>query len=321
MPCAAPGELTSAEAHALLDDLARFEPRPHVILTGGDPLVRPDLLELIAAATARGLAVSVSPAATPLLTADRIGAMKEAGAVAMSLSLDGATAASHDGLRRVPGTFERTLRAAREILAEGIVLQVNTLVAAQTLDELPRIHELVRELGVDRWSLFFLVQTGRGSVLAPIEPDECDRLAAWIGTLRGARPIVTTTEAPHFRRISLQAMRRRGALHSPAMTALRRAFGIRDGNGVAFISHDGDVQPSGFLPITAGNVRQRSVVDIYRESPIFTALRDPGQLEGRCGRCEFRFVCGGSRARAFAATGNPLASDPLCTWEPRTPHP
>ena len=262
------------------------------------------------AARAFGLRVSVAPSATPLLDATALARLQEAGVEAISLSLDGSTAARHDGLRGVPGTFERTLAAARAAGAAGLPFQVNTLVAQETLDDLPAIYLLASELGAARWSLFFLVSVGRGSVLESITPAAADDLMRWLVELaeQGVGPVVTTTEAPHFRRVMLQ---RHGA------PGRGQGAGIRDGNGIMFISHTGDVQPSGFLPLTAGNVRTQHVVEIYRESSLFRTLRRADLFEGRCGRCEFHWQCGGSRARAYAASGDPFGEDPLCSYQPR----
>jgi MoaA/NifB/PqqE/SkfB family radical SAM enzyme len=290
-----------------LDGLAAFgDPLPHLVLTGGDPLKRPDLFALIAAARARGMHVAVSPSATPLVTPAAIRALKAAEVEAISLSLDGATAETHDGLRGVAGTFARTLEAADAARDAGLPVQINTLVSRSTLAELPAIGELARGLGAARWSLFFLVSVGRGTVLEPITPAECERLLHWVATLPAGKPIVTTTEAPHYRRVALEAGRSGG-----------HAAGIRDGNGIMFISHTGEVSPSGFLPLVAGNVTRTPPTDIYRDAPLFRALRDPNQFTGRCGVCEYRWQCGGSRARAYAASGDPFAEDPLCRYTPR----
>ena len=306
-----PQELTTVEGLHLLERLAAFGgSKPRLVLTGGDPLKRPDLWVLIAAAWALELPVSVAPSATPLLEPVEIRSLREAGVEAISLSLDGATAARHDALRGVGGTFERTLEAACAARLAGLPFQINTLVAAETLDDLPAIYLLASELGAARWSLFFLVSVGRGTLLEQIRPGEGEDVMRWLAELtgRGGGPVVTTTEAPHFRRVLLQ--RHGGA-------ARGHGAGVRDGNGIIFISHTGDVQPSGFLPLSAGNVRTDDVVSIYRESPLFRRLRRPDVFTGRCGRCEFHSVCGGSRARAYAASGDPFAEDPLCPYEPR----
>jgi radical SAM protein with 4Fe4S-binding SPASM domain len=313
-PNRAPEELSTEAGFRLLTQLAAADPQPHVVLTGGDPLERPDLWDLIAKGRSLGLGMSVSPSATPRLTRDAIKSFKDAGVEAISLSLDGATAASHDGLRGVPGTFARTLVAAEQACEVGLPFQVNTLVARETLADIPAIEKLARSVGAARWSLFFLVTVGRGTVLEAISPDECDELLSWLAD-RAAEPgmIITTTEAPHFRRVvSEKRLAAPGRGH---------AAGIRDGNGILFVSHDGTVYPSGFLPVSAGNVRDDDVLDIYRRSPLFLSLRNVDAFHGRCGSCEVRAACGGSRARAYLASGDLVGEDPLCTHQPATTTP
>jgi radical SAM protein len=317
IPCRDSRELTTGETFHVLDDLVTSNsPAPHVILTGGDPLKRPDFFSIVAHTISLGLPCLVAPSATPLLTGETISTLESIGVQAMSLSLDGSNRERHDGLRGVPGTFARTLACAREIIGSGISIQINTLVTNGTVDDLPAIHRLVQEIGADRWSLFFLIATGRGTTLGQVTPAECETVLNWaLDRARDPRPIVTTTEAPHYRRIAL-ARRKAGPARNATPETFERGFGIRDGNGIMFISHTGEVQPSGFLPLTAGNVRTAPPLRIYRESPLFQSLRQPDQFAGRCGRCEFRQVCGGSRARAYAATGNVLGADPLCPYEP-----
>jgi radical SAM protein len=328
--CPDPDELTRREAFHLLARLAEFhEPLPHLVLTGGDPLKRADLFDLIAEARRLGFAVSVAPSATPLLTSDAIRRLRTAGVDAISLSLDAATADRHDGIRGVSGTFVRTMAAARAAVDAGLPFQVNTLVCGETVDDLPAVYEHVKAMGAARWSLFFLVTVGRGRVLQPLNPERAEQVLIWAATLaRGAAAgglIVTTTEAPQIRRIAMQQM----AAHRPAAgqrppadkphaarPAHAAAAGIRDGNGILFVSHTGEICPSGFLEHAGGNVRATDVVEVYRQSPLFTSLRTPDAFTGRCGDCEYRFACGGSRARAWAATGNVLAEDPLCTYVP-----
>ena len=311
-PNADPDELTTVEGLHLLEQLASFgEPRPHVVLTGGDPLKRSDLFKLIDAARGLGLRVSVAPSATPLLTEEALLKLASAGIDAISLSLDGSTAERHDAIRGIAGTYGRTLEAARVARVIHLPFQINTLVCADTVDDLPSIYQQVCGLGAARWSLFFLVTVGRGQLLQPISAARTEQVLQWAARLvrrpGTPGPIVTTTEAPQLRRVAMQRSGGSGAHH---------AAGIRDGNGIMFISHTGDICPSGFLEVAAGNIRTRSVVDVYRDAPLFVQLRDPDSFHGRCGRCEYRWACGGSRARAYCASGgDPLAEDPLCEYE------
>ncbi len=220
----------------------------------------------------------------------------------------------HDALRGVPGSFDGTIAAARRARALGIPLQVNTLVCTETRDDLPAMLALVSELGVTRWSLFFLVPVGRGRILPMLSPDEAEAVLEWLAAVAERVPFaIKTTEAPFYRRVVLQ---RQGLAGGETASTRRSGFGVRDGNGIVFVSHTGDIYPAGFLPLAAGNVRSANIVDVYRNHPLFLALRDPDRFRGKCGQCEFRFVCGGSRSRAYAVTGDPLESDPLCPYQP-----
>ena len=238
----------------------------------------------------------------------------------MSLSIDGATAESHDRFRGVAGCFDATMRAEQAIRVSGIALQVNTLVTAETTADLPGVFRLLLELGIMRWSLFYLIGTGRGKDLREIRPGQAEVLHHWVYDLTKTAPFaIKATEAPHFRRVAYQRMRAEGWDEAAIRrTPIGRGFGIRDGNGIMFISHIGEIYPSGFLPVAAGNVRHDSPVSLYRRSELFTAIRDVDRYEGKCGRCEFRGICGGSRARAFAATGDVMGSDPLCPYAPES---
>jgi radical SAM protein len=314
-----PLELSTDEGKRLLDDITGFgRPYPHVVFTGGDPLRRPDLLELVGAATERGIGVSLAPAATGELTKEGLRALRAAGIQNISLSLDGSTPEIHDGFRGVSGTFETTLRSARWAREEGLPIQVNTLVTDETLPDLPAVYELMKTIDIMRWSLFFLISVGRGSALREVSPADSEKLNHWLYELSKVAPFqVKTTEATHYRRIAIKAMKAEGLSDDQiAKTSVGRGFGIRDGNGIVFVNHDGSVYPSGFLPIAVGNVRASNLVDLYRSAPLFTGLREPKEFKGRCGRCEYGRICGGSRARAFAWTGDPLESDPLCPYVP-----
>jgi radical SAM protein len=314
-----PLELSFEEGKAFLGQFPDFgDPMPQLILTGGDPLARPDLYPLIDEARRLGIGVSITPAATPALTRDVLLQLKKHGVDGLGLSLDAPTAEKHDAIRGVAGTFDRTMDAMRWARELGMPLQVNTLVAAETADDVPAVYELLKSHGVARWSLFFLISVGRGKVLQPLEPEEGERLMERIFDIARTAPfIVATTEAPSYRRVALERMRAGGmTAEQIKASGATRGFNIRDGHGILFVSHTGDICPAGFLPLAAGNVRKDRVAEVYRNAPLFRSLHDPTQFEGRCGVCEYRVLCGGSRARAYAATGNPLAPDPFCPYEP-----
>ena len=303
-----PDELTTAEGKRLLDDAAAFGDGQLVVLSGGDPLARDDLLDLVSYGDGLGHRMTITPSGTASLTPDRVAALADAGIRRMALSLDGATRERHDRFRGEE-SFADTLTAARAAREAGIPLQVNTTVCAETVDELPAIRDRVRELGAVLWSVFFLVPVGRGRILDPVSPQRAETVMEWLHDVAEAERFgVKTTEAPFYRRVGLQ----RGGDE----TGVRRRGGVTAGRGFAFVSHTGETYPSGFLPKSAGNVRDRSVVDIYRNTELFESLREPDEFAGKCGACEFRHVCGGSRSRAFAATGDPLGSDPLCPYVP-----
>ncbi|WP_255198740.1 radical SAM/SPASM domain-containing protein [Halorarius litoreus] len=314
-PARHPDELTTDEGEALLDEAARFGDGQLVVLSGGDPLARPDTTHLVRYGTEQGLRMTMTPSGTDSLDAPRIERLADAGLRRLALSLDGATPESHDAFRGERGSFEETIRAARAARDVGLPLQINTTVCAETVDALPAIRDLVADLGAVLWSVFFLVPVGRGRVLDPITPERAEQVMLWLDEASETAPFgVKTTEAPHYRRVSLQ--RHGDPDAAPASDGIGRRLGITAGDGFAFVSHVGDVYPSGFLPESAGNVREASLVEIYRSDPLFRALRDPDALRGKCGACEFRHVCGGSRSRAYAHTGDALASDPLCAHEP-----
>ncbi|MBI1801178.1 MAG: TIGR04053 family radical SAM/SPASM domain-containing protein [Chloroflexi bacterium] len=322
MPTRHPRELNHAESKVLLRQIAEFgDPWPHLILTGGDPLSRADLFDLIDEARALGLMVSITPSATPNLTEDVIAQLRAHGVQSMGLSLDGSTAARHDALRGITGCFDATLRAMRVAAERELPVQINTLVSEETADDLPAVYELLQSRQVMRWSLFFLIAVGRGRVLQELSPERGEALMHWIYDLARIAPFaIKTTEAPSYRRVALNRMRGDGLTAEQIQhTAVYQGFSIRDGHGIMFVANTGDVYPAGFLPLAVGNVRTDDLAATYRHAPIFRALHDPGQLTGKCGRCEYRVVCGGSRARAFAYTGDPLASDPFCPYQPAEP--
>jgi radical SAM protein len=337
--------LTADEGKTLLDQIEQFgKPRPLVILTGGDPFKREDLFALVRYGTELGLPIAVSPSGTPLLTKDNLLKLKDAGAKAISLSIDGSTPAIHDAFRQVSGSFDLTVggwQAAREI---GLKLQLNTTVTRYNLIDLPNILKLVQDIGLMTWSLFFLVPTGRGRTEDEITPQEFEDVMNWLYDV-SKTVSVKTTEGHHYKRVVLQrtvldekkldpiSIMGLGETYHHLMEHFTRTadfepmlveedrmrrtpMHINAGHGFVFISRRGEVFPSGFMPITAGCVRETSLVEVYRNAPLFVSLRDMNQLEGKCGRCEFKHICGGSRSRAYAITGNAMAEEPFCSYQP-----
>jgi len=322
-----PRELTTEEGFGLIDELVDAG-RPILIVTGGDPMMRPDLFDLIRYAAGRGLRVALSPTATKLVTPERLREAREAGVARIQMSLDGSRPEVQDAFRGRPGSFERTLEILDDIRSAGISLQVGTTVSRYNVDDLEAIARIVGEYGAVMWSLFFLVPTGRGKREDMISPEEHERVFNWLYDLSKAAPFdVRTTAAQHYRRVVIQRRRQEamtsergllvtGAGYSFADGLGQSNRGVNDGNGFAFISHTGDVCPSGFLPLPGGNVREQSFAEIYRSSALFRDLRDYSRLKGKCGVCDFREVCGGSRARAYAVSGDYLESDPYCVYQP-----
>ncbi|WP_424002904.1 radical SAM protein [Haloarcula salina] len=304
-----PDELSTAEGKTLLDQAREFGEGQLVVLSGGDPLAREDVSELIEYGTERGLRMTLTPSGTASLTRERLAELDDAGLRRLALSVDGGDRAAHDAFRGEDGSFEATMAAAEAARDLDVPLQINTTVCAETVGQLPAIRDLVDDLDAVLWSVFFLVPIGRGRVLTPIDPDRAERVMSWLHEVsEDAGFGVKTTEAPHYRRVALEERDDDGDF--------RRRLGIRAGKGFAFVSHTGEVFPSGFLPKSAGSVPDESVVDIYRDSDLFQRLRDDDALTGKCGACEYRAVCGGSRSRAYATTGDPLDADPLCGYEP-----
>jgi radical SAM protein with 4Fe4S-binding SPASM domain len=309
-----PLELDTPEARTMIDRVAEMQPGLF-ILTGGDPMQRPDVIELIAHAAGKGLRVSMSPSATPQLVAAEFRAFKDAGLQRISLSLDGASRETHDAFRGVKGAWDCTMLAIEKGRAAGLPVQINTTFTRQNLGEFDAFVAKLAEIQPALWSVFQLVPTGRGKVEDLLTADQMEDLFIKLAHLAQRVPYdIKTTEGQHYRRVVLQQTRDRASLEK------RAPIGINDGKGVMFVSHVGGIRPSGFLPMTAGNVRTSDLWDVYRNCEIFRQLRDPSQLGGKCGRCEFKQLCGGSRARAYAITGDHLAEEPLCSYQPRHPH-
>lgn len=313
-----PGELDTQEALRLIDGLAGFGNGPILVLTGGDPLMRRDVFEIAAHATERGLRVALTPTATALPTRGRMAKAREAGVRRVAFSIDAHEPEVHDKFRGFRGSFARTRASMANAAAEGLPLQVNTTVCATNVEQLERMANTLGEWGIVQWSVFFLVPTGRGRQLEMLDAAGHERVLEWLHELSRSAPYdIKATAAPQYRRIAMQSGGSMpGAGYHFGDGLARPAKGVNDARGFMFVSHLGEVMPSGFLPLSAGNVRRDEPVTIYREAPLFRALRDPEKLKGRCGRCEFREVCGGSRARAYAVTGDVFAEDPSCPYVP-----
>jgi AdoMet-dependent heme synthase len=327
-----PRELTTEEGVRLIDQVRSFgETPPLFVLTGGDPMRRPDLPALVGHASRVGLTVALTPSGTAAATRARLLALRDAGLQRIAVSLDGPDPDTHDAFRGVRGSYQWTMRIIDAATELGLSLQINTTVSRLTLPSLKRMAERVAEFPLALWAVFFLIQTGRGASLEQITADECEDVLQFLYDLSLTTPFgIKTTEAPHYHRVIAQRQQPSPPLPQqrpsggPSDGARRRGFrasrSVGDGNGFVFIDHLGQVYPSGFLPLVCGNVRDDSLVRIYREDELFRQLRDPEALEGKCRMCEFRATCGGSRSRAYAATGSPFASDPLCAYVPPHAH-
>jgi radical SAM protein len=318
-----PQELTTDEGKHLIDEISALKV-PVFVLTGGDPIKRPDLFELIGHARSVGVRVSLTPSATPLLTRDVVARLKQSGLARLAVSMDGACAETHDAFRGMSSSFARTLDAIRWANEVELPVQINTTFSRRNIGEIDAIVALMEKLRITLWSVFFLVPTGRGKLNDLLSADEFEAVFAKLYRLaRTASFDIKTTEAQHYRRFVLQRnVAARKAREPEAQVRVssdeigRAPRGLNDGKGFVFISHKGDVFPSGFLPVAAGNIREQSLDVIYRESPLFRELRDTSRLEGKCGACEFKQICGGSRARAYALTGNPHGEEPCCAYIP-----
>jgi len=319
MPAPSPRQLSPAQTQRLLEALASFPRPPMVILTGGDPMKRPDLLDIIATTTSLGLECAVTPSPTPLMTQQAIRNIAKAGAKGFGVSLDGATPETHDAFRGIRGSYHESITMIQQAGDAGMGVQVNTTVTAANMSELEALADLLRTLPVRMWSVFFLVPVGRARLAQRITARQYERIFELLYRQREQGPYaVKSTEAPHYRRFVMQKLGL--SPHDPpdriyGLTRLA-PVGTNDGRGVMFISHTGEICPSGFMPIVCGVFPQDSPVDVYQHHELFTALRDPAKLEGKCGACEYREVCGGSRARAYAVTGNPFAAEPDCVYIP-----
>lgn len=327
------GELTHSQGLALIDQLVEFgEPYPALLLTGGDPLMRSDFFDLVEYAKRRRIYVAVAASVTTLLNEKTMSRMKDLGVDIMSVSLDGASPSTHDRIRGVPGTWQKTIDSLQEAKEMGLRAQINTTVMRSDLEELADIFHIVKETGAVAWEVFFLIRTGRGASLESLQASECEEVMHFLYDATQYGVPVRTAEGPHFRRVRAErqngggspggqvygrlAAKLRELEGDPASAPTVKVSQTGDGRGIMFVSHDGEVYPSGFLPISAGRVPEKDLVSIYRSSQLFVELRDSSKLKGRCGRCEYRTICGGSRSRAFAELGDPFEEDPACPYVP-----
>jgi AdoMet-dependent heme synthase len=341
LPHPLPGELTAAEGRDLVRQVAAFgRPHPVLVLTGGDCLARPDIFELAGLAAELGIHPAMSPSVTPRLEPASFRRMREAGVSVVSISLDGAQASTHERIRGIDGHFGSTIAAIRGAVAAGLKVQVNTAVMRDNLEQLPEVAALLVTLGVNIWEVFFLVVTGRAAEEAQVSASECEDACHLLYDASGYGFVVRTVEAPFFRRVAAwrrdrgplgpvavtrtfglgdyyrrSALRLRSLLGEPIHRPAAQTVSTRDGSGIVFIAHNGDVYPAGFLPLPLGNVRERPLAEIYRDHELLRAIRN-GDFHGRCAVCAYRQLCGGSRARAYASTGDPLGEDPACSYRP-----
>jgi radical SAM protein with 4Fe4S-binding SPASM domain len=289
-----------------------------MVFTGGDPLKRPDIYDLAKYSVGIGLRTNVTPSATPLLTKQAIDDFQKCGISRMAISLDGPDSATHDGFRGVAGTFDRAMLALRHARDIGLETQLQTTVTRRNMNKLAQIAEIAADVRTKMWSLFFLVVTGRAMENDDLTGEEYEKVFEFLYEISKVAPYdVKTTEGMHYRRYVAQRLKSEPQARGGDQKVVWRTAGVSDGRGFVFVSHTGEIYPSGFLPVSGGNVRRDSLVDVYRDSSLFRVLRDSDAKVGKCGRCEYTKICGGSRSRAYALTGNYLEADPRCVYQPQ----
>jgi radical SAM protein len=309
-------ELTTIEARTLLDQVAELDPGV-LVLSGGDPMKRDDVYNLIRYGCSRGIRMAMTPSVTPLMTDQAIRQLADAGLSRIAFSLDGSCPGVHDTFRGVAGSFTRTVEVIDVARLAGLTVQINTTISRHNLQDLPAIAELLRDRDISLWSVFFLVPVGRGQADQRISPEQYEEVFELLWSLRQQVPFeIKTTEAPHYRRFVLQKLKAKRHADGHRSDFRYASMNVNDGRGFVFVSHTGEVFPSGFLPIGVGNIHTAHLAELYRKAPLMRDLRNADLLEGKCGTCEYRRVCGGSRARSFALTSNCLAPEPDCIYEP-----
>ncbi|MEB3692667.1 MAG: TIGR04053 family radical SAM/SPASM domain-containing protein [Caldisphaeraceae archaeon] len=334
-----PNEMNTKEGMRLIDQVSEFgKPSPILIFTGGDPLMRNDIWELVDYAHNRGVVVALSPSVTPKLE-ESFEEFRKHKVSSVSISIDSPYEKVHDGIRGVEGTFKKSVEAIKRLKDMGIRVQVNTTVMRSTVDGLPDMVRLLKELKVDTWEVFYLVPTGRATFREDLSKEEWEDVSSFLYEASKYNITIRTSEGPIFRRVSLlyKALESKGVnvekelphgslyyrlikrlhetLGKPEGKSKAETHGTRDGMGVIFVSYDGLVYPSGFLPYPVGSIRKQTLVEIYRRSTILNKIRSSG-FKGKCGECEFKYICGGSRSRAFSYTGDVMAEDPSCIYKP-----
>ncbi|MGC8726497.1 MAG: TIGR04053 family radical SAM/SPASM domain-containing protein [Thermoplasmata archaeon] len=329
---ALPDEMNVDQSINFINQIKDFgPPYPVLILTGGD-IMKKNGLEIILQKTKElGIPVSMSPSATPLLNENAFEMMKRYGVKSLSLSLDGARAETHDWLRGIDGTYERTIRLSKEIISRGFTLQINTAVFRRNVYELPYILKILIDNRIKTWEVFFLIKTGRGIDREDLNADEYEDVNNFLEFASRYGIVIRTVESPIFRRIMFERQsseynggqiykslveKTKEILGGPSGKVMGHTSNTRDGKGIIFVSHNGDVNPSGFLPLKLGNVKEKSIVEIYQNNEILRKLRDPSNFKGRCGACEYGDICGGSRSRAYSYYGDIFQEDPNCSYIP-----
>ncbi|MGC8546421.1 MAG: TIGR04053 family radical SAM/SPASM domain-containing protein [Thermoplasmata archaeon] len=329
---ALPDEMNVDQSINFINQIKDFgPPYPVLILTGGD-IMKKNGLEIILQKTKElGIPVSMSPSATPLLNENAFEMMKRYGVKSLSLSLDGARAETHDWLRGIDGTYERTIRLSKEIISRGFTLQINTAVFRRNVYELPYILKILIDNRIKTWEVFFLIKTGRGIDREDLNADEYEDVNNFLEFASRYGIVIRTVESPIFRRIMFERQsseynggqtykslveKTKEILGGPSGKVMGHTSNTRDGKGIIFVSHNGDVNPSGFLPLKLGNVKEKSIVEIYQNNEILRKLRDPSNFKGRCGACEYGDICGGSRSRAYSYYGDIFQEDPRCSYIP-----